>query len=191
MTIASVVRGGAGSGEKVESLITLHRYADLSAEDKLAAQFAIGMINAQTSTDDGGSTWDKYTLTILYRMVCIPLDQQVIILAKKVDEFVGYAAFYRLPHMVEAYDLGEDRYYCSWSAVHPKARGQGIAMQMKEYLFEDETVRGFCGHIKRTNKANLRVVEKFTEKGYPTTLTDAGRQFFYTTDRRLEVPAGK
>lgn len=165
--------------------VTIMRFSDLSQESQMAALKVVKAINRVTSTQPG-ITWAPYTEMIEERLLWCKNAKNTFFVAKVQDQFVGYVAFYtkedRLPQL-NPYLNHASEAYCSWTAVDERFRGQGIAEKLKLQIFNDPKIKCFKGHIKKTNEASLRVLQKFGERGYPFSTEDAYHQVYYTVQR--------
>lgn len=170
-------------GEGVHHTVTIHKYSTLDAQTQRVALERIAAINQVTSTTFGNKTWSNYTPMIQQRLANPEGGaKDTLFVAQKAGQFIGYVAFYtRKDQLACTWDLKETEAYCSWTAVDPEHRGGGIAMDLKLKIFEEDSgITTFKGHIKKTNDASIRIVEKFREKGYTVTCQDLGDKYFYT-----------
>lgn len=173
--------------------VTILRFIDLDQNDQRAALKAVIAINRVTSTQPG-STWNSYSQTIQDRLRICENSKNTFFVAKVEDQFVGYVAFYtrkdRISYINKFLD-NDSEAYCSWTAVDDKFKGQGIAEKLKIEIFKDPKIVRFKGHIKKTNDASLRVLEKFGVRGYHISSEDAGHQVYYSVQKVETVQEGK
>lgn len=163
--------------------ITISKFSDLDLEARESTFATIASLNSSISTDDNLTTWDKYTDTIIERLQERPTSQNTFFVAQDKERIVGYVAFYtqkdRIPYPSRF--INESQAYCSWTAVDETYRGQGLAVSLKLPIFDPEhCVESFRGHVKKTNAASLRIIEKFSERGHKTSTISEGSQVLYT-----------
>lgn len=144
--------------------IEIYKFNDLDPSDQTIALLAIENINKKTSTDPltHTKTWHEkgYTASIKRR------SKDHLFLAKKVNQFIGYTAFYTNKDRIPiTRNLTDNQAYCSWTAVDENFWGQGVAVLLKMKIF-DANVTAFSGHIKRTNHSSLKVLNKFKTNSY-------------------------
>ncbi|MBM3198395.1 MAG: GNAT family N-acetyltransferase, partial [Chlamydiae bacterium] len=130
----------SSSSNKSLPNIKIVTWSELDIRAQEAAFRAIASINMQTSTEEG-TTWEKYTVLIQDRLQNCKGAKDTFFIAQVPDtgQFIGYCAFYTVKDLLpypSRFLLGdENRAYCSWTAVDPKFRGQGIAEKLKQQLF--------------------------------------------------------
>ena len=169
----------------------ISKYSELSNEQQKIALTAIRTINLATTTDPvHGENWDKigYTESIYDQLQKSASARETMYIAQHDSKVVGYVAFYtradKMPHVDDLLEHDEQA-YCSWTAVDDDFRGQGLAIDLKMQIFaENSKFRSFRGHIKKTNAASLRVLEKFREQGFHIESQDAGEMILYTVTKR-------
>ena len=165
--------------------LTIHKFSELEGRVQSFALEAIASINAETSTEKG-KTWKGYTDVIRGRLEDCENAKNTLFIARKGDQVVGYCAFYTLKDEVYPSQFldNDGQAYCSWTAVDKDFKGQGIASELKLQVFSPESgFTAFKGHIKRTNDASLRVLQKFAEKGYAVAQKVDARQVYYTVTK--------
>ncbi len=161
------------------------KYSALDEKTQNVALKTIAKINNKISTDKI-RTWEEYGYTSI---ICQRINnclnaKNTLFIALDEEQVIGYVAFYtRQDNLFYAnfFLENEKEAYCSWTAVDETYRGQGLAEYLKLQIFEPEhQIQTFRGHIKKTNKASLRVLDKFTEKGYDTTKIEQGLEYLYS-----------
>ncbi len=140
--------------------VKIIKLSDLDERTQEKALDAIEAINLKTSTNGGITSWSKYTQKIREDVIDKPEIQKTLFLAQIIDQFVGYAVFYKNSVPSSA--------YCFWIAVDEAFRGQGLALSLQLKIFEDKTIRSFSEHIAESNTSALRVFKKFSEMGFTT-----------------------
>jgi ribosomal protein S18 acetylase RimI-like enzyme len=151
--------------------VVIHRFSDLDEQSQKIAFKAIALINKKASTTRG-VTWEHYTPIIKKRMEQSPNSKSTFFVAQVVNEFVGYAAFYRSEDninegLTQTSTLNPNQAYCALVAVNSDYRGKGIAKKLELKIFDGETgITSFTCDIKKDNKASIRVAESFREIGY-------------------------
>lgn len=181
----------------VESEIQLKRgaparickYSELDEATQKTALKAIGKINKTISTDGGVRTWEQcgYTTQLGERIATCLNAKNTLFIALDQGKVIGYVAFYtRQDNLSYANKFlkNEQEAYCSWTGVDQAYRGEGLAEGLKLKIFEPEhNIQIFRGHIKKTNAASIRVLDKFSEKGHPTTKEEQGHQYLYSVHK--------
>ena len=154
---------------KQESGVSYHKFSELDERVQSVAMDAIASINKATSTTPG-VTWEKYTARLINQLKECPNFKNTAFFAKNVDEIIGYVAFFTRKDENPAFNeflQNDEQAYCALTAVDDRFRGKGIAIDLKMQIFNPEhRISSFSGHIKESNKASLRVLEKFAEMGF-------------------------
>ena len=167
--------------------IKICKYSDLDERMQQIALDAIEVINNATSTEPG-KTWDNYTVTIRERLRNCKNAKNTFFIAQVGEKIVGYAAFFTKQDGIlypSKFLKTENEAYCSWTAIDENYKGKGISMDLKLQIFNAEhNITEFKGHMKKTNAANIRVLEKIGLK-YQTTLIEVGHQYLYSVKNRL------
>jgi GNAT superfamily N-acetyltransferase len=169
--------------------ITITKYSALDEQTQEVALKVIGEINKKVSTD-GKKTWEEcgYTSQICNRLATCLNAKNTLFLAFDEERPIGYVAFYTRQDdllYTNRFLKSENEAYCSWTGVDEEYRGQGLAEYLKLQIFEPEhEIQRFRGHIKVTNAASIRVLDKFTEKGYETKKKLLGTQYLYSVHKK-------
>ena len=178
--------GGLSVSSLEKHHVPIHKFSALDERVQSVALEAIAAINRETSTAPG-TTWESYTALIRDRLENCANAKNTLFIARVGDQVVGYCAFYTLQDKVpypSRFLTSEGEAYCSWTAVHKDFKGQGIAQDLKLEIFNPEGgFTTFRGHIKKTNDASLRVLEKFAESGYIVSSRKEGSQVVYSVTK--------
>lgn len=170
-----------------EERITIHQFSHLDEKTQAIALQSIASINKETSTAEG-ITWENYTQVILNRLNNCKNSKNTLFIARFDDRVIGYVAFYTRQDLIlyiNQFLENDSEAYCSFTAVDQEFRGQGLAEQLKIQIFNsNEKMTAFKGHIKKTNRASLRVLEKFSEMGFSTEQEKIEHQVFYTVRKQ-------
>lgn len=162
-------------------------FSELDDRMQAVALTAIATINKKTRTEPG-KTWERYTGQIEERLKTCVNAKNTLFIAQEGAKVIGYVAFYTRPDRVpyaNAYIESEDEAYCSWTAVDEDYRGKGLAQDLKLQIFSrEDKYNAFIGHIKKTNSASLRVLNKFAEQGFDVTSEEFGHQVFYRVRKK-------
>lgn len=168
--------------------VNVCKYSDLDESTKNIALKIIGEIN-ETICTDGIRNWNQcgYTNQLCERIATCLNAKNTLFVAFDGEQVIGYVAFYTRQDKLSyanKFLKSDQEAYCSWTGVDNAYRGQGLAEHLKLQIFESEhQIQTFRGHIKKTNAASIRVLDKFTEKGYSTIKEKQGHQILYAVHK--------
>ncbi len=168
-------------------MTTICRFSELNEPDQVEALNTIEKINKKTSTDPLGRTsWENYTEIIKDRTKTCPNAKNTLFLARKINRFVGYAAFYTpADNLWATNDLKTKEAYCSWIAVDPEHHCQGIATDLQSKIFDSGEIISVKGHVKKTNEKTIGAIKKFNKKGYEVSIEESSKtQYVYTISKK-------
>lgn len=174
---------------KNEIVVTITKYSALDERTQEVALKTIAEINKKISTV-GIKTWEEcgYTSQLCQRLSnCINAKNTLFIAFDKTRP-IGYVAFYTRHNNIDyanRFLKNENEAYCSWTGVDDKYKGLGLAEFLKLQIFEPEhEIQLFRGHIKSTNAASIRVLQKFSKKGFETTSEQIRHQYLYSVHNK-------
>jgi|GEM_PF-6320504 len=174
---------------KNEIVVTIIKYSALDERTQQVALKTIAEINKKISTD-GKKNWEEcgYTSQLCQRLSnCINAKNTLFIAFDKTRP-IGYVAFYTKQDNIDyanKFLKNENEAYCSWTGIDEEYKGNGLAEFLKLQIFEPEhEIQIFRGHIKSTNAASLKILQKFSDKGFLTTSEQVRHQHLYSVHKK-------
>lgn len=169
--------------------VYIHVFSQLDEKMKRVALENIADINKKTSTQPGVN-WSNYTRMIKDRLKSCKNAQHTFYVAQVAEKIVGYAVFYtQIDRLANCKYLdNNNEAYCSWVAVDESFRGRGIAEKLQLQIFNSENnIHSFKEHVKKTNEASLKVLNKFRENGYDVSEVESGHQLLCTVKKQVNL----